>query len=89
VILKDVPGPLLRRYGWRMLKAQLRIAWEALRAWRGAAARARLRGQLAALVGLPRVLRQRRAVQAARVGEAERIMTNFPLPATERGQESG
>lgn len=73
VILKDVPGPLLRRYGWRMLKAQLRIAWEALRAWRGAAARARLRGQLAALLGLPRVLRRRRAVQATRRVPVEKV----------------
>ncbi len=66
VLLKNVPGPLLWRYGPRMLRAQARIAWEALRHWRGAAARARLRGQLAALLALPLILRRRRAVQARR-----------------------
>jgi GT2 family glycosyltransferase len=78
VLLKDVPGPLLRRYAGRMLRAQARIAWEALRAWRGPAARARLRGQCAAILGLPRLLRQRRAVQASRrvgVEELDKILT--------------
>jgi len=46
--------------------AQLRITWEALRAWRGEAARARLRGQLHGLLGLPRMLRKRRRVQRLR-----------------------
>ena len=64
VLLKDVPTPILRRYGWLMLRAQMRIAWSALRSWRGEAARARLRGQLAALWHLPRTLRKRRSVQA-------------------------
>lgn len=66
VLVKNLPGPLLRRYWPLIVGAQMRIAWEALRAWRGAAARARLRGQLAGLFGLPQVLRQRRAVQATR-----------------------
>ena len=65
-IAKDVPGPLLRRHFGRILRAQGRIAWEALRAWRGQAARARLRGQLAGLIGLPRVLAWRRATQPTR-----------------------
>jgi len=63
VIVKDYPTLLLRRYWPSVLRAQCRIAWEALRAWRGAAARARLRGQLAAILHLPRLLCQRRAVQ--------------------------
>jgi GT2 family glycosyltransferase len=66
VLLKNVPASLLRRYGLRMLGAQLRIASEALRHGRGAAARARLRGQLAALRELPAILRRRRAVQSRR-----------------------
>ncbi len=66
VLFRDVPGPILRRYWSLMLRAQLRIAGDALRAWRGAAARARLRGQLAGLLGMPRMLRQRRAIQARR-----------------------
>ncbi len=36
---------------------------DALRAWRGEAARARLRGQLAGLWGLPRWLAKRKAAQ--------------------------
>jgi GT2 family glycosyltransferase len=66
VLLKNVPTRLLWRYAPRMLAAQLRIAGAALRHWRGAAARARLRGQLAALGALPLILRRRRAVQARR-----------------------
>jgi hypothetical protein len=42
------------------------VAWDALRAWRGASARARLRGQLAGLIGLPRALGWRRQVQRTR-----------------------
>ena len=56
VIAKDVPGALWRRYWPRMLRAQLQISLAALRAWRGREARARLRGQLAGLLGLPRQL---------------------------------
>ncbi len=66
VLAKDVPGRLLRRHWWRIVKAQTRIAWEALRAWRGEAARARLRGQLAGVLSLPRILRKRRAVQSSK-----------------------
>ncbi|MHB0876062.1 MAG: glycosyltransferase family 2 protein, partial [Anaerolineae bacterium] len=61
VIAKDVPGPLLRRYWPRMLRAQLRVARDAVRAWRGEAARARLRGQFAGLrlaAGLRQARRQ-------------------------------
>ncbi|MEA3459499.1 MAG: glycosyltransferase family 2 protein, partial [Chloroflexota bacterium] len=66
VIAKNYPTSLLRRYWRRIVAAQLRIAWEALRAWRGEAARARLRGQLAALRGLPKMVRKRRAIQRTR-----------------------
>lgn len=66
LLAKDVPGVVWRRHWPRILAGQLRITWEALRAWRGAAARARLRGQWAGLVGLPRMLAKRRPVQASR-----------------------
>jgi GT2 family glycosyltransferase len=66
VLARDVPGPLIRRYWPAIIRAQLRIARDALRAWRGDAARARLRGQLAGLAGLPRWLAQRPALQARR-----------------------
>ncbi|MCD6290656.1 MAG: glycosyltransferase family 2 protein [Anaerolineae bacterium] len=66
VLMRDVPGPILRRHWPVMLRAQLRIAWDALRAWRGEAARARLRGQIAGLLGAPRMLAQRGGLQARR-----------------------
>lgn len=66
VWLKDYPGPLVRRDWPAFLRAQARIAADALRAWRGAAARARLRGQWAALAQAPRWWRKRRQVQATR-----------------------
>ncbi|RME39062.1 MAG: glycosyltransferase family 2 protein [Thermoflexia bacterium] len=66
LLVKDYPGDLWRRYWPLILRAQFRLAWEAIRAWRGAAARARLRGMLAGLLGIPRMLRKRRAVQRRR-----------------------
>jgi GT2 family glycosyltransferase len=64
VIARDLPTPLWRKHWRAIVGAQARIAWDALRAWRGAAARARLRGILAGIAGLPRALRQRRPIQA-------------------------
>ena len=66
LLVKDYPAEFWRRDWWRILAAQLRVTWQALRAWRGAAARARLRGQLAGLLSLPAVWRKRRQVQATR-----------------------
>jgi GT2 family glycosyltransferase len=66
VIAKDYPGSLLRRHWPAVLRAQSQVSREALRAWRGEAARARLRGQLAGLLGWPRMLRWRRAIQSNR-----------------------
>ncbi|RME79790.1 MAG: glycosyltransferase family 2 protein [Chloroflexi bacterium] len=66
VLAKDLPGPLFRRYWRAIVAAQLSIAGQALRAWRGEAARARLRGQLAGLLGLPHWLSKRKTVQRTR-----------------------
>jgi len=66
VIVKNVPSPLLQKYWPAMLKAQWRIFADALRAWRGAAARARMRGQCAALLTWPRMLGKRQAIQRSR-----------------------
>jgi GT2 family glycosyltransferase len=63
VLAKDLPGSIFRRHWQTIIKAQLKIAIEALRAWRGEAARARLRGQLAGLWGLPKWLAKRSAVK--------------------------
>lgn len=66
VIWKNYPTTLLRRHWRAILRAQLKISAEALRAWRGRAARARLRGQIAGALGLPRMLPQRRKIQSSR-----------------------
>ncbi|HFD39447.1 MAG TPA: glycosyltransferase family 2 protein [Anaerolineae bacterium] len=66
VLAKDYPGGLWRKHWRRVLRAQWAVSREALRAWRGEAARARLRGQIAGLLGWPRMLRKRRLIQAGR-----------------------
>ena len=64
VLAKDLPGFIFRRYWRAIVVAQLRIALDALRAWRGEAAQARLKGQLAGLWSLPRWLAKRNLVQS-------------------------
>lgn len=66
ILAKNLPGSIFRRYWPEIIKAQLIIAGQALRAWRGQAARARLRGQIAGLWGLPRWLAKRKKVQQNR-----------------------
>ncbi len=66
VLVKDAPPQMLRRYWPRILAAQLRFAAHSLRHVREPAARARLRGQLAALPALPRFLAKRHLVQRTR-----------------------
>ncbi len=66
LIWKNYPTPLLHQ-NWRLiLKAQLTITRDALRAWRGAAARARLRGQLAGVWGIGKMWPKRRQIQTTR-----------------------
>jgi hypothetical protein len=67
LIAKNMPRTLLWRNFPRIVLAQLLIAIDALRHWRGTAARARLRGQIAGLLGLPSVLRKRATIQPRRI----------------------
>lgn len=66
ILVKNVPSGIWRKYGRAILRRQARLAWQALRAWRGSAARARLRGMAAGLLGIPRMLPKRRQIQKAR-----------------------
>ncbi len=66
VLAKDYPASLWRRYRGAIIRRQWQFFVEALRAWRGAAARARLKGMLAGLIHAPKLLKKRRAIQAAR-----------------------
>ena len=86
VAVKDVPGPLWRRYWKRMLRQQLAITAAALRSFRGEAARARLRGQLAGIALIPRMLRKRRRVQrhiTADLRDVEKLMGPWVIPLAE------
>lgn len=66
VLWKNYPGSLFRRHWTAILRSQLGITWQAMKSWRGAAARARLRGQVAGLFGLFKMLPKRRQIQANR-----------------------
>jgi GT2 family glycosyltransferase len=66
VIAKNYPGTLLRQHWLQIVRAQGKVAGAALHAWRGQAARARLRGQMAGLLGWLKLLGRRRAIQAGR-----------------------
>ena len=63
VLAKSLPRIVWQRHYQDIIKAQLKIAWDALKAWRGKAARARLRGQLAGLIALPKWLKKRQQIQ--------------------------
>jgi GT2 family glycosyltransferase len=77
VLVKNYPIELWRKYRWAILRRQWNLFYEALRAWRGDAARARLRGMWAGVRGIPMMLRKRKTVQAKlsiRVDEIEAIL---------------
>lgn len=71
LLAKDLPVELVPRLLPGILRYQAGRAREAFGAWRGAAARATLRGQIAGLTGLPRHLADRRAIQRRRRLSAE------------------
>jgi GT2 family glycosyltransferase len=73
VLWKNYPTGLMRRHAGDIAKAQWRITREALRAWRGPAARARIRGQLAGLWGYFKMRPARRRIQAARRIELQAV----------------
>ncbi len=83
VAVKDMPGPLWRRHWRQIAKRQLTLALDAARSFRGEAARARLRGQLAGLMLIPAMLRKRRAIQGqatADLARIEQLMGPWILP---------
>ncbi|MDX2139804.1 MAG: glycosyltransferase family 2 protein [Chloroflexota bacterium] len=81
LLTKNYPADLWRKHGGAVLRAQWRLAWEALRAWRGAAARARLRGMMAGIAGMPKMLRKRRDIQRARCVSLEYLEQILSPPA--------
>ena len=80
IVVKNLPRGLWRKYGWQIIKRQFGIAWEAIQAWRGEAARARLRGILKGLLTLPSALTKRKQIQAMKTVSDEyidSILTHF------------
>ncbi|MCB0230717.1 MAG: glycosyltransferase family 2 protein, partial [Anaerolineae bacterium] len=75
----------LRRHWRALVAAQVRIAVDALRNWRGAAARARLRGQLTGLIRLPAERKSRQRIQAARSVPMQRITALLIEPTDQAG----
>jgi GT2 family glycosyltransferase len=80
VLIKNVPAALWRKHGVAIVRQQGRLAVEALKHWRGAAARARLRGMLTGIWHVPRVLRKRRRIQQARRVSIEYLETILSPP---------
>ena len=66
VVVKDMPASLLKKYWPSIIGAQLRYVKESLIHFREPAARARLRGQFAAILALPSMLAKRKVIQASR-----------------------
>ncbi len=73
LLAKDVPADVLRANAGAILAEQWRIFWSALRAWRGEAARMRMKGQVAGVLGVPKMLRARKKIQAARAIDANQV----------------
>jgi GT2 family glycosyltransferase len=65
-LAKNLPPELWQCHRREIVAAQCARSADALRAWRGEAARATLRGQFAGLLSLPRVWRKRAGIQAMR-----------------------
>jgi GT2 family glycosyltransferase len=78
VIAKNYPEPLMRRHWRRIVAAQATVTRDALRAWRGEAAQARLRGQIAGLASWPRMRRRGAAVRHASGTGIESLLRQTP-----------
>jgi GT2 family glycosyltransferase len=77
-LVKNYPRDLWKLYGKQVIAAQFQLFVEALKLWRGAAARATLRGMVTGLVGIPRMRKKRKGIQAKRVVRVDylhRLMT--------------
>ncbi len=75
VLAKNYPASLWKKYRRRIIAAQWQITRDALKSFRGTAARARLRGQIAGVIGLPRWLRRRgEVIRRVSDDEIERVL---------------
>ncbi len=75
VLAKNYPASLWKKYRRRILTAQWQITKDALRHFRGAAARARLRGQIAGVLGLRRwLIRRDKVIRRVSDKEIEAVL---------------
>jgi GT2 family glycosyltransferase len=74
LLARGFPASALRACWPAILRGQLRRSRAAAAAWRGEAARATLRGQVAGLLNLPDALRTRRVIQARRAISDEEFL---------------
>ena len=84
-LVKNLPVELWRQHRNEIVAAQWKRLRDALVAWRGEAARATIRGQLASLTGLQDILHKRAAIQARRRVDAAYIES---LLVSEGGPDS-
>jgi GT2 family glycosyltransferase len=77
-LIKNYPSDLWKLYKWQVVVAQVRLFGDALRLWRGAAARATMHGILAGILGMRKMFKKRKEIQSKRVVSAhylQRLMT--------------
>ncbi len=66
LLAKNYPTTLFKKNWQAVVSGQIAITREAIKHWRGEAARARLKGQMAAIRHLPRMFAKRRTIQKNR-----------------------
>lgn len=86
VAAKNLPPSVVRRYWREMIRTQFAFAVHSIKHLREPSARARLRGQMAGLLDIPRRLAQRRALLSRRRVPDEYLLSILgePRPSTER-----
>ncbi|MBN2002761.1 MAG: glycosyltransferase family 2 protein [Anaerolineae bacterium] len=89
-LVKNYPPDLWRKYRRDVWRGQWQGVWAALRMWRGAEARATLRGVIAGVLGIPAMRRKRKPIQARRkvaLAYLEQLVTP-PHAIPEQNRES-
>jgi GT2 family glycosyltransferase len=89
LLVKVIPADFWRKHGGKILRAQWHDFLEAVRAWRGQAARARLKGMAAGLWGAIRGWHKRRAVQSTRVVSLDYIESILSPPQDKSAASEG
>ena len=81
VLFKNFPTPLWHKYRRQIIRRFMRDAMDALKAWRGEAARAHLRGMIAGIMGMARMRRKRRLIQEMRTASIEDLDAMLSPPS--------